>query len=74
MPGRRQRRPVDPQSILQAVWRQYSHLGGALQVCFAFFDASASRHIFRFDSTDNFRPVETDDVITLGWPDECSFL
>ena len=69
----RQRRPVDPRSVLRAVWKQCSHLGGTLQFCFAFFDANGNHHVFRFDSTEDFAPIEMDGVVTLGWSDECDF-
>ncbi len=67
------RRPTDPEGILRAVWKQNRHFGGGLQVCFAFFDANGDSHVFRFDSVDDFKPVECEGIVTLGWSEECEF-
>jgi len=69
----KQRRPVDPQGILRAVWRDSRYFGGTLEFCFAFFDAHGGCHVFRFDSSNDFKPTEMHDVVTLGWPGACEF-
>lgn len=70
--GGRQRRPVDLQGILRTVWHQQPDQRGGLQFCVGLADDSGIR-MARFESSNGFRPEPQSDIVTLGWPEACTY-
>jgi hypothetical protein len=65
---------VEPERILQHVWRKHAHQGGGLHLCLGgFFGATSEPIALRFDHEANFRATPVEAVASLGWPDACDF-